>query len=363
MQTKQTKQSTNIGGTVKTATTGRPADAGKARRRKRIRAWSAAAVVAAVGFTAACSASKEGASTPRSGEGIGNNAVPGAPTTPPKPCGPEATSATWQGPLPGPNGQVPAGGTLDKIRQRGFLIAGIDLNTYLFSYDPHHTNEPQGFDVDIAKAMARAIFGTDGHIQYRMITLADPHTGEFAQLSNGNIDLAVHTTTITCARMQGLKRMNFSNPYYTAEQKLLMPLGDDGKPQPYSLADLKGKGKKVCATANSTAIDTIKRLAGDDAVHPAPYALDCLALLQEDQVDAVFTDDSLLRGMAAQDPHVALTTAGPVQKQPYGIVTAFDPAKPNDLTPFVNSALANLIADSGPNGWAQLYTNDLQTKP
>ncbi|NUP47782.1 MAG: transporter substrate-binding domain-containing protein [Catenulispora sp.] len=337
------------------------------KARTHIRTWSATTLIAAVALTAACSAAQDkGAAQPLTGQGINNNGLPTAPTAKsPTPCGREATEATWPGgTLPGPKDPVPAGGTLDKIRKRTFLIAGIDLNTYLFSYDPHHTNEPQGFDVDIAKAMARAIFGEDGHIQFRMVTLADPTTGEYAQLHNGNIDMAVHTTTITCARMQGDQHMSFSNPYYITEQKLLMPLGDDGKPQKFGLADLKGTGKKVCATLNSTAVDTIKKQAGEDAVYQAPYALDCLALLQQGKVDAVFTDDALLRGMEAQDPHVARTTAPPVQIQPYGIVTNYvSPDKPNDLTPFVNTALANLIADNGPDGWKNLYAHDLQTPP
>jgi len=346
----------------------------KARTGRRIRLAAIVAVATAVGLTAACSEAKEGKgpSVPLGGEAIGNNAIPGAPSFTPTPCGREATAATWKKPLPGPQDPVPAGGTLAKIRKLGFLTAGIDLNTYLFSYDPKHTNEPQGFDVDIAKAMARAIFGEDGHIRFRMVTLADPNTGEYAQLNNGKIDLAVHTTTITCARMQGPKPMNFSDPYYMTEQTLLMPLGPDGKPQTATLESLKGTGKKVCATLNSTAVDTIKQKAGSDAAYEAPYALDCLALLQERQVDAIFTDDALLRGMEAQDPHVHRTTAAPVQTQPYGIATNLydlgdpdhpgktdDPPKPNDLTPFVNTALAELIADPGPNGWEALFEKDL----
>jgi polar amino acid transport system substrate-binding protein len=335
-------------------------------RHIRIRAWGIAAVVAAVGFTAACSQSKGGPGVPLVGQGIGNDGVPGASSSgpPPQKCGPEATAASWKGALPGPNDPVPAGGTLDKIRKRGFLIAGIDLNTELFGYDPRHTNNPQGFDVDIARQMARYIFGSDGHIQFRVVTLGDPQTGEYAQLHNGNVDLVVQTTTITCARMQGDKRMSFSNPYYTAGQKLLMPLGDDGKPQSASLASLKGTGKKVCATAKSTAVATITAKAGADALVTAPNALDCLVELQEDQADAIFTDDALLRGMMSQDPHVAITSAPSEEDQPYGIVTNYvDANTPNDLTPFVNTALADVIQDSGPNGWRSLFANDLGSQP
>jgi len=340
----------------------------------RIRAWAAAAVVAAVGLTAACSAEDKGASgsslTPRAGQGIGPGGVPGGQKTQPRQCGPEATAAAWPGALPGPNDAVPAGGTLEKIRKRGFLIAGIDLNTELFGYDPKHDNNPQGFDVDIARAMARAIFGSDGHIQFRVVTLGDPKTGEYAQLHAGNVDLVVQTTTITCARMQSVTPLSFSNPYYTADLKLLMARTDDGKPQTYSLAGLKGTQNpgggpvKVCATLNSTSAAKIQKVLGDGALYAAPNALDCLADLQQGLIAAVYTDDALLRGMQSQDPNVAMTTAPPDEQQPYGIVTN-NPGtgKTNDLTPFVNTALANLIQDTGPSGWHSLFANDLGTPP
>ncbi|WP_370353571.1 glutamate ABC transporter substrate-binding protein [Catenulispora sp. EB89] len=338
----------------------------------RVRTWAAAAVVAAVGLTAACGAENKssagGVMVPRAGQGIGPGGVPsGAPFTP-KQCGPEATAATAN-PLPGPKDPVTPGGTLDKIRKRGFLIAGIDLNTELFGYDPQHDNNPQGFDVDIARAMARAIFGSDGHIQFRVVTLGDPKTGEYAQLHAGNVDLVVQTTTITCARMQSPTPLNFSNPYYTAELKLLMPLGDDGKPQSASLASLKGvktadgSQVKVCATLNSTSAAEILQVLGKAGTFTAANALDCLADLQQGLVGAVYTDDALLRGMESQDPHVKMTTAPPEEEQPYGIVTNHPASGTNDLTPFVNAALANLIQDTGPTGWRSLFANDLGSPP
>jgi polar amino acid transport system substrate-binding protein len=338
------------------------------KTKRHLRALGVLGAVALLSLTAACSQSKEGmkgSTGPLPGEGIGPGGVPNAPSTPPKPCHADATAAlSWPGDLP-TAGAMPAGSTMEKIQQRGFLIAGIDMSTWLFGYDPTHSNVPQGFDVDIAKEIAKAIFGDadSSHIQFKVVTLADPVTGEVKQLHDGNVDVVVRTTTITCAR---LANANFSNPYYTAQQRLLMPIGPDGKAQSLSLADLKGQ--KVCATKNSTALETIKKRAGEDAAYPAANALDCLVYLQQGKVAGVFTDDAILRGMEAQDPKVKITTApgSDADNQPYGIVTAKDST---DFAKFVNGVLAKILkpGSAGTGGstsqWAALFANDLHTDP
>ncbi len=325
------------------------------------------AVAALLTSTAACSSSKgtpSSASKPLPGEGIGPGALPGESTAAPNPCHGEDTAKwTWPGNLPAP-GAMPAGSTMATIQQRGFLIAGVDMSTWLFGYDPTHSNVPQGFDVDMAKEIAKAVFGdaNPNHIKFQVVTLADPVTGEVKQLNDGNVDVVVRTTTTTCRR---LKDANFSNPYYVAHQRLLMPVGPDGNPQGLGLNDLKGKGKRVCATQKSTALDTIKKTIGEDFAVAAPNALDCLIYIQQNKADAAFTDDAILRGMEAQDPKVKITTAPPFPggDQPYGIVTQ---KNATDFAGFVNGVLANLLKP-GANGansrWAELFASDLHTAP
>ena len=341
--------------------------------RRHLRALGVLGAVALLSLTAACSASKESASgsgsRPLSGEGIGPGGVPQTSDFKPTPCHSDATtSLSWPGDLPSA-GAMPAGSTMAKIQQRGFLIAGIDMSTWLFGYDPTHDNVPQGFDVDIAKEIAKAIFGDadPSHIQFKVVTLADPVTGEARQLNDGDVDVVVRTTTITCRRLQDPKSaLNFSNPYYTAQQRLLMPIGPDGKAQSLGLSDLKGQ--KVCATKNSTALETIKKRAGEAAAFPAPNALDCLVYLQQGKVAGVFTDDAILRGMEAQDPKVKITTApgSDQDNQPYGIVTA---KAATDFAKFVNGVLAKILkpGSAGTGGttsqWAALFANDLHTDP
>jgi polar amino acid transport system substrate-binding protein len=321
-----------------------------------------AAAAATAMVAAACS---EGAHAPSSGEayagppttaGPSGSAAPAA-----KPCGPEATAAAWNGSLPAP-GALPDNGRIGQIVKAGHLTVGIDVNTELFGYDPNHTGVPQGFDIDMARLVGKAIFPdfatNPNRIEYRVVTLSGAQNGEIPQLAGGKVDLVVRTTTITCARLQNV---NFSNPYYVAQQRLLMPLGADGQPQKYSLADLKGKGLTVCATANSTAYQTIVQALGAKWADGEPNALDCLVKLERHEVDGISTDDAILRGMAAQDPRVAITTAAPINSQPYGILTAKgSDGGTTDLTQLVNTVLAKAIADGD---WADLYTNDLHSQP
>ena len=54
---------------------------------------------------------------------------------------------------------MPAGSTMAKILSRGRLIVGVDQNTYLFGFRNPATGEIEGFDIDIAREVAKAIFG------------------------------------------------------------------------------------------------------------------------------------------------------------------------------------------------------------
>jgi polar amino acid transport system substrate-binding protein len=257
---------------------------------------------------------------------------------------------------------MPGGGRIADIVKAGHLTVGIDVNTELFGYDPNHTGVPQGFDIDMARLVAREIFAdydrNPSRIDYRVVTLSGAQNGEIPQLTAGKVDMVVRTTTITCVRLQNV---NFSNPYYVAQQRLLMPLGADGKAQHYSLADLKGKNMTVCATANSTAYQTIVQALGAASALGEPNALDCLVKLERHEVDGISTDDAILRGMAAQDPRVAITTADPINSQPYGMLTAKgSDGGSTDLTRLVNGVLAKAIADGD---WSGLYTNDLHSQP
>ena len=71
-----------------------------------------------------------------------------------------------------------AGGpTVDAIRRRGRLIVGVDQSTNLFSFRDPMSGELQGFDVDIAREIARDLVGDPDKVDFRSGVGSGAHPG------------------------------------------------------------------------------------------------------------------------------------------------------------------------------------------
>jgi len=265
--------------------------------------------------------------------------VPSAVPTPK--CVPRA-SLRPAGALPKP-GRMPAGTAMARIAQRGRLVVGIDQNAYLFGFRDPTTGDLVGFEIDLARAIAEALFGDPKAIMFRAITTAD----RIPVIQRGEVDMVIRTMTMTCERWQ---QVAFSTEYLASRQRLLVRRGSGIR----EFADLAGR--KVCATRGSTSIRTI----AVQPSHPIPVStdstLDCLVLLQQGQVDAVSTIDVLLAGLAAQDPTTEITGAA-VSDEPAGIGISRDSP---ELVRFVNGVLEKLRADGT---WARIYQRWLGPAP
>lgn len=85
--------------------------------------------------------------------------------------------------------------TLDKVKQRGFLSCGGSQGVAGFSA-PDATGIWKGFDVDLCRAVAAAIF--DDPSKFRLVPLSSKD--RFTALQSGEIDMLVRTTTWTLGR-------------------------------------------------------------------------------------------------------------------------------------------------------------------
>jgi polar amino acid transport system substrate-binding protein len=239
------------------------------------------------------------------------------------------------GALPAP-GRMPAGTFMERIQKRGRLILGTSQDTLLFSSRNAFTGQVEGFDVDMGRDIALAIFGKPDKIQIKVIG----YDKRITSLVDGSVDIVADTMTINCERW---KQVNFSTVYYDAGQRVLVSTTSTAK----GIGDLGGK--KVCAAVGSTSLANIAQAASKPVPVGLPGFADCLVAFQRNQVDAISTDDTILAGLAAQDPYAKVV--GPAfTKEPYGIATA--PAHP-EFTRFVNAVLAENRANGT---WKATYS-------
>ncbi|HET9172756.1 MAG TPA: glutamate ABC transporter substrate-binding protein [Actinospica sp.] len=265
---------------------------------------------------------------------------------------PSVPSAVFAGTAP-PAGQAASGGNCDvnassaapsagdvtgadvaTIKARGYLKVGVAADQYLTGYLGADGVE-QGFDIDLAHEIAQSLFGDPNAVHFVVISTDE----RIPDLQAHTVDMVIDTMTITCKR---LTEVGFSAVYYNASQKLLVEKGSGYT----GLAALGGKN--VCAQTGSTSISLIQQTAAKPIAIQVTDISDCLVLLEENKVSAISTDDTILAGLAQQDPNLEVLPAK-LETEPYGIAV---PAGERDLEGYVNGVLAHYEADGG---WARSY--------
>ncbi len=237
---------------------------------------------------------------------------------------------------PAPERLAARGPALDAIRARGRLVVGLDTGSNLFSFRDPVTGRIEGFDVDIAKEVARDLFGDRERVEFRILGSADRE----AALEGRLVDIVVKTMTITCERR---KRVSFSTVYYQASQRVLTMSGSGIS----GIEDLAGK--RVCIVKGTTSLQRMQQMQPAAAILTVPYWADCLVVLQQRQVDAISTDDAILAGLAAQDPYLEVV-GEPISDEPYGVGV---PKGNDDVVRFVNNTLERVRVDGT---WNTSYT-------
>ena len=218
----------------------------------------------------------------------------------PRPCDPTASLRPSNPP------RVTPGSFMAKIRARGYLIAGVDQNTYHFGYlNPLRRQRSRGLTSTWCTRSRRRSSATPTRSSSRPSRM----TQRIPDVRSGAVDIVAHTMTINCARLQ---QVDFSSVYFDAGQRVLVESNSPAT----SLADLGGK--RVCATTGSTSIANIRAAASRPIPVAVTFWTDCLVLLQQGDVAAISTDDSILDGLAAQDPWTKIV--GPrFTSEPYGL--------------------------------------------
>ncbi|MEP6649811.1 MAG: glutamate ABC transporter substrate-binding protein [Lapillicoccus sp.] len=230
-------------------------------------------------------------------------------------------------PLPSLTGDA-ANNAVAAIRKNDRLRVGVSADSLLLASRNPLTGQIEGFDIDMAKAVAQAILGNPDKIELIVIPASD----RIPALKENRVDIVARNMTMTCARWQDIA---FSAEYYLSGLKILVPKGSDVT----SLTQLPGK--KVCAPAGTSTLDFVKATAGVIPV-PAATHTGCLVLFQNGNVDAIAGDDTVLAGLVAQDPYASVPAMDRLTSEPYGIGVNKDQ---KDLVRYVNRVLETVKAD------------------
>lgn len=194
--------------------------------------------------------------------------------------------------------------TLDKILNRDKLIVGVKYDTKPFGY----LNEKQelvGFDVDLAKNIAKTILGSEDKVEFKQVTPSN----RILALNSGEVDMIIATMTITPQREQII---DFSLPYYIAGQAVLVP--KDSKIT--SMTDLNGK--KVIIIFGSTAENNLRLVAPDAKIIGFKTYTSGYNALKQGHADAMTSDDTILMGFTSENNSFKILPKR-YTKEPYAI--------------------------------------------
>ncbi|HUP87142.1 MAG TPA: glutamate ABC transporter substrate-binding protein [Acidimicrobiales bacterium] len=206
-----------------------------------------------------------------------------------------------------------AGTTMATLQSKGKLTVGTKFDQPLFGLKNPVTGAVEGFDVEMAKIVAAAIFGgtpDDAESKIEFVETVSKNREPFIQ--EGKVDFVVATYTINDTRKQVV---DFAGPYYVAGQDIMVKADETTI---RSVTDLNGK--KVCSVAGSTSIKNVQEKAPQADVSTSfdKYSL-CAEALSDGRVQAVTTDDIILLGLIKDNPGKFKLVKATFTSEPYGI--------------------------------------------
>jgi len=213
-------------------------------------------------------------------------------------------------------------GIVDEIKKRGYLIVGTEATFPPFEFVDEKTKEIVGFDIDIAREIAKAL-----GVKLKVEDIA--FDGLIPSLLTKKIDLIAAAMTITPERA---KVVSFSDPYFTAGQVIVVRKGSF---MPKTFEDLVGK--KVAVQLGTTGDLEVSKIEGIEVVRFTRYT-EAFLELQNGRVDAVVLDFAPAQAYVKMNPGLVISS-GILSQEEYGIAVR---KEDKDLLEVVNTVLRNL---------------------
>ena len=225
--------------------------------------------------------------------------------------------------------------TLDVIKERGVLIAGVKDSVVPFGFVDEAARDLVGFDVDVCRYIADEL-GVD--LELKPVTSSN----RIPMLTDGQVDILAATMT---HKMERDEVIDFSITYFMDGQKLLTA-ADSGITSYMDLA-----GKKVGSVKGSTSEKNIIDVQPDCEVVSFEGYPESFLALKQGKVVAMTTDSVILVGLKGSDPEPEkwVIVGEAFSIEPYGLGL---PENDSEWRDFVNFTLIKMW-NSG--DWQEIY--------
>lgn len=218
------------------------------------------------------------------------------------------------------------GGILQKVKQRGYLVCGVNGDLPGFSkLGPNDTMI--GFDADFCRVVATAIFGKPDAVEFRPMSADD----RFAAVRTGAVDVLFRNTTWTATRDNATERVDFGPTIFHDGQGFLIRNNlNITRIEEFS-------GRSICvlgSTTNETNLRDEFEVLGIDATIVVRSAVNDVYRSYEDgECDAVTADRSQLAAKRTEltNPRDHMIIDAIISREPLGPVVVENDSEWRDV--------------------------------
>ncbi|MGV9267195.1 glutamate ABC transporter substrate-binding protein [Kitasatospora sp. NPDC003701] len=222
-----------------------------------------------------------------------------------------------------------------EAKKRGQLIIGAKSDQPFLGFEDLASGDRSGFDIEIAKMIAADLGFTPQQIKWQTLVSSQREPA----ISKGQIDFYVGTYSINDERK---KTVSFAGPYFIAGQDFLVKADNTSITGPESV-----NGKNICTATGSTSIKNIQQYSPKITQFDTYSA--CVEKLMSGEVDAVTTDDAILKGYASKYAGKLKVVGKPFTKENYGVGLNKDDAA-------LRGAISDALKAHQDNGdWKKAY--------
>jgi len=189
--------------------------------------------------------------------------------------------------------------SIDTIKERGKIRIGVFSDKAPFGYLDSN-GKPQGFDIVIAKRLAKELLGDENKVEF--ISVESANRVEY--LVTNKVDIILANFTVTPERAQ---KVDFANPY----MKVAIGVASSDKKPIKKVEDLKGK--KLIVTKGTTGDIYFAKNHPEIEALSFEHNTESFAALKDGRGDAITHDNTLLFAWARQNEGfvVGLDSLGP----------------------------------------------------